>query len=152
MDRELTRPALVALLIVVTVAVVLGFILGAYVYAPGDGGTDPAPATFSTASELHEDRILHTFTPDPVEGMDYRVSYEVMVEEPVAGSPGDTLTSVLHTVDDRVVRITEADPFVIEIEDRKLDAAYEVDIRIHDELDRLVHQAGIRVGPYEVTA
>lgn len=127
---------LLAFGVVAAFSLLIGFVLGGYVSAPEKPESPPEPAVFTAESSLYDDRVIHTFTPNVDHPLEYRVSYHVK------SKPGSTI----ETVDNRTESLSSDTPLVIEIENREPDTEYWVDIRIYDELDRLIYDSRIGVG------
>lgn len=137
MSRNTSTP--LSILVVVFVAalgILIGAALGGVIFAPEEPEAPPDPVWFSAESFAEDDRIVHTFTPDTDDLREYRVSYQIFED-------GTTI----ETVDDRPEELSSTEPLVVEIVDRDFDAEYRLDIRIHDEFDRLVYDVSITVGP-----
>ncbi|MFP8957559.1 hypothetical protein ACLI4Y_12580 [Natrialbaceae archaeon A-CW3] len=117
-------------------SLLIGFVLGGHVFAPEESESPPEPVAFTAESSLHDHRVVHTFTPNVDHPLEYRVSYHVQSE------PGSTI----ETAENRTETLSSDTPLVIELEDREPDTEYWVDIRIYDEVDRLVFDARISVG------
>ena len=122
--------------VVAVFSLLFGFVLGGYVSVPEEPEVPPEPSAFTAESSLYDERIVHTFTPNVDQPLEYRVSYQVQPK------PG----SAIETVENRTESLSSDTPLVIEIENREPDTEYWVDIRIHDEFDRLVLDARISVG------
>lgn len=137
-DRSL-RQLLLAVVIVAIVAFLFGIALGDQAFGPDEPEPLPEPVTFTAESTLHDDRIVHTFTPDEDDHRDYRVTYRVFQDG-----------TQIESVDDRPEELAADDPLVVEIPDRTPGAEYRIDVRIYDEFDRLVFDARIVISGQEL--
>ncbi|MUW14295.1 hypothetical protein GJ633_06185 [Halorubrum sp. CBA1125] len=134
---DVTSRRRIALLVggVALVAFGVGISAGLLVATPSDPGTPPDPIHFTSETEVHDDRIVHTTWPSVDEHREYRVTYEIRED-------GDTIERVA----DRPTELASGDPLVIEF-DADPTATYCLDVRITDRWDRQVSDDVVQIRP-----
>lgn len=121
--------------VVALVAFVVGISAGILVATPNDPETPPDPVHFTSETEVHDDRIVHTTWPSVDGYREYSVTYEIRED-------GDTIDQMA----DQPTELASGNPLVIEL-DADTDSTYRLEVRITDQWDRQVSYEVIQIRP-----
>jgi len=99
-------------------------------------GGEPLNA-FVSESESHEDHLVFTYIPrDPNASIDCYLTYEFKQDE-----------NTLESADKKLYKgVTASDPIVLEFP-RVEGSAYELDVRIEDANEFILHKSGMKIYP-----